>query len=324
MISTKTCLYLLLPLWSLSVVHGNDDDARQLLVQRMRELPDALSALNEDWSCAMKGAESYKDCVTEEDDSCMWCPFGTGAGACLSSGQGEAVNQLQFPHMQCSSVEKRQDADDEFWDHQMTCSVAGSDQHACLFSFCTWCVVNNPSFGICMSPEFMNALEELQPEDEPIRVGDVISCDTNVREGLEDIHNLFDPSCFLAGVVSPDTCTEAADSAGRSCVSMEMFGTWCMTETQQEFLEWMLLFVKDMGVELDKLGDFFDDSEFKDDKELDDKLRDFLDDSEAEDDEESEDGDGGEEEGDGSKAKGDGDNENGDEQEDEGEDEDAV
>jgi hypothetical protein len=293
---------LFLPVWWFSVVHGNDDDARQLVVQRMTELHN-LSALN-DWSCAMKGADSYEDCVTEEDASCMWCPFGTDAGACVSNGQGEAVNQLQFPHLQCTSAEKQQDADDEFWDAQISCSITGSQQEACLFSFCTWCVVNNPSFGICMSPEFMDTLEELQPEDEPIRMGDVISCDTNPREGFDDIHALFDPSCFLAGVLSPDTCTDAADSAGRSCVSsITMFGTWCMTETQQEFLTWLLLLLKDMGVESDKLPDFFSGDV-------------AIDDSEVEDDKEVEDGDGGEE--------GDGDNEDGDEKEDEGEDEDGA
>jgi hypothetical protein len=250
----------LLPL-VVSLTHGHS--ARHLLQRVLLENAD-VDTLG-DWSCMTKGATSKTSCEEDEDEEsdndCFWCPFGTDVGACVSSGQGYAINKLHFPNLVCGALDK--DAA-PFWDEQMGCSVAATTQAECLststnggFS-CTWCVVHDPPFAMCMGQEFMETIEELQPDEEPIRIAEVIHCSTDVSKNdhdHEDIYGLMDLSCVMAGKLGggdEGACLEAADATGRNCVSVmtALTGEACVTETQNELLSWTMDLMEDMGVKI--------------------------------------------------------------------------
>jgi hypothetical protein len=248
----------LLPL-VVSLTHGHS--ARHLIQRVLLENAD-VDALA-DWSCMIKGATSQTSCEEEEesDRHCVWCPFGSDVGACVSVGQGDAINQLKFPNLVCGSEDGLDDEAATFWDQQMGCSVAGNTQAECLSSTptsefsCTWCVVHDPPFAMCMGQEFMETIEDLQPGEEPVRIAEVIHCSTDVskNDDHEDIYGLMDLSCVMAGRLGggdEGACMEAADATGRHCVSVmtALTGAACVTETQNELLSWTIDLMEDMGV----------------------------------------------------------------------------
>ena len=206
-----------------------------------------------DWKCMSTGYSDKEGCNAA---GCEWCPFGTIEGACVTGSQAGLINALNFPHLTCGKGEDDEEFWDDaaFWDEQMICTFTANDEKGCIGKEeCTWCTVNDPAFGLCMSEEFMATLEELQPAEDPIRINQVITCNTTSRD--DETPGLLDMSCYLAGKAGSEgddqACMNAADQFGESCESIQYLATGdlCLTATQAKFLGWLIDLFDDMGIE---------------------------------------------------------------------------
>jgi len=181
-----------------------------------------------DWSCTAKGAINFDSCVqqeesagagADEDDassssssSCAWCPFGSTNGICLRTDQANLVNGLEndhLLHLKCynNNIEQEQEQEQlhsdvetitKFWDEAIAChphnsnSCAG-DHHG--DHVCTWCTVNEPAMGMCISQSLYEnlvvaqALEEFDNDvstNDQIRIDQVIHCGDGDGDGDDD------------------------------------------------------------------------------------------------------------------------------------------
>eukprot|EP00525_Craspedostauros_australis_P008836 CAMPEP_0198112026 /NCGR_PEP_ID=MMETSP1442-20131203/3932_1 /TAXON_ID= /ORGANISM="Craspedostauros australis, Strain CCMP3328" /LENGTH=430 /DNA_ID=CAMNT_0043768669 /DNA_START=122 /DNA_END=1414 /DNA_ORIENTATION=+ len=228
--------------------------SRRLAQRYLQDNEDFAEAfdLSADWSCAMQGASSELECEGNNSD-CVWCPLGGVMGFCVSSEQGKAVNSLEFPHLQCGEDELLED--DKFWDDLMGCEMASITEEGCLSQpfGCTWCTVEDPELGLCMSSAFMETIESLEDPDCPEKIEDVLKCSTENRE--TGVEGLFDFSCAMYSPFGESTCVQAIDESGRPCVYQndEDFGEVCLTPTQSNLLQWIMDMLNDFGIDLDEL-----------------------------------------------------------------------
>lgn len=234
---------------------GDKPSSMQLMERHLAEVdPAALGeafSMDADFSCLMGGAESSDDC---EYPGCVWCPLGhIIGGACLSLEQGDVVNSMQFPHLMCGQnvLEGSIEEDAAFWDNQVTCEMASTTEVNCLAAGigCTWCVVDDPQFGLCMSADFMTELENLEPEDEEIKLKDVVQCSKESRN--TNVEGLLDFSCFIASQFGRQLCEQTYDMAARQCqfISLNGFGDFCLSPTQLSLVEWFNDLMQDMDID---------------------------------------------------------------------------
>jgi hypothetical protein len=201
-----------------------------------------------DWTCTSKGAINYDSCVQQEKgdatsdaaDSCAWCPLGSTTGICLRTDQAELVNGLEndhLLHLKCynNNIEEEQLHTDietatSFWDETIACHSHNSNNCAGSHGegeknnhICTWCTVNEPEIGMCISQNLWDnlvvaqALEEFDNDvstNDQIRIDQVIHCvgddiDTDSSNNNDEKKSLFDSSMWTCGSSSSSSSTSS-------------------------------------------------------------------------------------------------------------------
>jgi hypothetical protein len=261
-------LLFLLSATTASVAHSSSSSslARQLIerhVQSDGDLEAMMAFQQSDWSCVMKGAMDESSCEQQAEDdttACSWCPFGSMAGACVSTEQADAMNVLEIPHVQCGAPPTLDDID--FWDDLVGCEMVGATSEDCLGNpLCTWCVVEDPAFGLCMSQEFMDEAETLQDPEEPIQMDDMMKCSPEPPLDNAGVTGLLDFNCVLEGAFGKQSCVEGVDGGGNLCVyqDSDAFGELCLSATQTNVMSWFMDTIDSLGLDIDSLMSAVDD-----------------------------------------------------------------
>jgi hypothetical protein len=237
--------------------------SRQLIerhVQSNVDLQTLMDLQQSDWTCVMKGAMDLASCEDDNDDynyKCAWCPLGSIAGVCVSADQADAVNGLEIPHLQCGADTTADDL--EFWDDLVGCEMAGATYEDCLGNpLCTWCVVEEPAFGLCMSQESIDMANSLEDPEEPILMDDVLICSQEPPEPRGDnteVTGLLDFNCILEGALGQQACADGVDGAGNLCVfqESELFGELCLSVTQTNVMDFLMETITSLGLDIDSL-----------------------------------------------------------------------
>jgi hypothetical protein len=247
-----------------------------------------------DFSCTKKGA-NYDSCVQEQEkgadddaaSSCAWCPLGSTTGICLRTDQAELVNGLKndLLHLKCynNNIEQEQlhtdiETGTKFWDETIAChshnsnNCAGSHgDNANENHICTWCTVNKPEMGMCVSQNLWDnlvvaqALEEFDNDvstNDQIRIDQVIHCvdgdNEKKKESLSDTTTWTCGSLLVKTDKDKDVCLSSKDGDDGSCVVQSnpfpglmgyVAGEYCMSHQQQRFILWIVELLRDMGWE---------------------------------------------------------------------------
>ena len=256
----KLLLFLVSAATTASVAHATQGLVRQLIERHVQSNEDLQTIImnfqQSDWTCMIKGAIDEDSCETPDQyDGCVWCPIGSRTGACVSGDQAEAVNGLEIPHLQCGAPSTREDLD--FWNTLMGCELQGATSMDCLSNpMCTWCVVEEPAFGLCMSQEFIDEssmlLKEAQDE-EGIELDDVLRCRQEPPED-KSVTGLLDRNCIMEGM-DKQACVQGVDGAGNLCVwqDSELCGELCLSATQTNVMEFLMETIDSLGLDIDSL-----------------------------------------------------------------------
>lgn len=266
-----------------------------------------------DWSCTTaKGVTDFHSCTTltilpdTTAAGCSWCPLGSTTGVCLRTDQAELVNGLEndhLLHLKCYNSSddsaKKSKSDTEakkFWDEAVACKAHdagdclgdhhGDDGKATAAAHsCTWCTVDEPAMGMCLSQTLWDnlavaqALEEFDNDvstSDQIRLDQVIHCShvddddagSNIVKSsssssvwntkkcgdvVTEVKTHQDEADCLAIVIT----TDDDDEEEKCVVQANPFpgfmgstpGKHCVTLQQQRVMVWAIELLHDMGWE---------------------------------------------------------------------------
>lgn len=233
---------------------------------------DIMSAFDDvDVMCIMSQAADVESCSSSTDmngDPCVWCPIGNeGLGGCVSADIANTVNAFEIPHFQCGTELTK--ADSDFYSELEDCLQGGISGTDCVGVVgCTWCVTEEPTFGLCFSQDFVDEAKAFDdPETDPDEMWEsTFSCtQDDSATDLMGAGALADLKCADEG--NPDDftsdvkelCSVTVDSVGNACVTASLFGLMdvCVTATQNSIVDFIVGQVNDMGVDpMSLLGQF--------------------------------------------------------------------
>eukprot|EP00536_Pseudo-nitzschia_multiseries_P014054 jgi/Psemu1/291227/fgenesh1_pg.651_\ len=231
-----------------------------------------------DWSCTTPENHEYDAC-TLSATGCSWCPLGSSNGVCLRNGQATVVNALENDHLlHLKCYDNEDEVIDEsataFWDEAASCITYGvvdchgehkdgnNGDHTC-----TWCTVNGPRMGFCLSQSLWENLVVAQAPEEvnedastgdQIRIDQVIHC--KPRGGVNDsiTTSIFRQECGWATIETDQDKTGCGSIEGVECVVQAnpfpgLFGSkpgkFCVSPEQQQIMQWAIDLLRSMGWE---------------------------------------------------------------------------
>ena len=249
-----------------------------------------------DWSCTTpETGGGYQACAKA---GCSWCPLGSSSGVCLRTAQADLVNANaganghdELLHLRCyaSDSDSETEAESEgeppvfdasdaaFWDGAASCLPKGEEGCGGDDS-CTWCTVDEPSLGFCLSRSLWDNLvvaqaledfdEDLSEEDQ-IPLDGVVHCrfpqstgtgdgdDSTSTPGAGAIHpGLFDRGCLWNAIESDRDEVDCLADRGQLCVVQAnpfpgLLGTgagnYCVSAAQHGATKWWIGVLRDAG-----------------------------------------------------------------------------
>uniref|UniRef100_A0A7S4A955 Uncharacterized protein n=1 Tax=Pseudo-nitzschia australis TaxID=44445 RepID=A0A7S4A955_9STRA len=233
-----------------------------------------------DWSCTTPENDDYDSC-TLSGTGCSWCPLGSSVGVCLRTSQADVVNALEndhLLHLKCYDNEDEviDESATEFWDEAASCLPHGAGdcqgQHGSGDHTCTWCTVNEPSMGFCLSQSLRNNLiiaQALEDFDEDVSTGDqirldeIVHCD-NDDDKSKNSANIWSQHCGWAAIETDQDEANCLSTKDQRCVVQgnpfpgllgSKGGKHCVTVQQQQAMLWTIYLLRDMGWE-DEMSSF--------------------------------------------------------------------